>query len=191
MRRFSAELLAKMRRDDCPLNVRLFLARVVANRAAAFAPFAADWLEPLLYLSLRSDAFGSGLHVLLRELCITLLGWGVAPPPALGRTAGQFVAHLMERAAHERPSIVRQNLDVVKLFVERWRTVLVPQRGPACKFLREERSAARLIGVQLLGILVANGFAAFDPADATCAAEPAFFEALVRQYRALLCFAYV
>eukprot|EP00698_Gefionella_okellyi_P020660 TRINITY_DN6517_c0_g2_i1.p1 TRINITY_DN6517_c0_g2~~TRINITY_DN6517_c0_g2_i1.p1 ORF type:complete len:3836 (-),score=923.59 TRINITY_DN6517_c0_g2_i1:17-10561(-) len=165
MAKVSAELLAKFG-GDSTLNVKLFIGRILINRAADFEPFASQWWEHVVNLILQSDRYGDGWHLYLRELCVLLLEWKTALPPDTTngkRLAGAMIAHLMGRSMYNRPSIVRQNVEIVKLFVERWKGRIDVQRQPAVTLL--DGDITRVLGVQLLGILVANDFPAYDGTD--------------------------
>lgn len=85
----------------------------------------------------------------------------------------------MSQVSHPKPSVLRQNIEVVKLFVERWHAVMTAKRDVILALLSRERSAERLVGVQLLGVLVSNKIPAFEVTDSSVVInETAFFQKL-------------
>jgi hypothetical protein len=119
---------------------------------------------------------GGGMDQFTRELSLTVLHWGAdAEPPApapptseaerrqqeaqeLPRRAlrGSFIAHVMRLAYFPRPSVQRQNVRIVKMFVEQWSGRFEPRPDVAYSLLRSSGSDERVLGVQLIGVLAAN-----------------------------------
>ena len=97
----------------------------------------------------------------------------------------RFINHLVSNAVHTKKDVIRTNIEIVRLFVEHWHAVYTPDRATVFRFLTctdadaKAAHATRLTGVQLLGVLVANGFAAYDAAtDSAFASADRFCEVL-------------
>lgn len=56
-------------------NIRIFLARLIANRSKLFQPFAKYWITPLVQLIVGGDSGGYGLHYFAVDLMVTILSW--------------------------------------------------------------------------------------------------------------------
>ncbi|RHY31622.1 hypothetical protein DYB32_003321 [Aphanomyces invadans] len=97
--------------------VRLFLCKVVLNRPALFAPFAAKFVSPLIELTLvvpKLDEF----HYLLRDVCHLLLDtWSL---DSVADDLSRFVNHLICVAPSTSTVILRDNLYLIEAFVTRF-----------------------------------------------------------------------
>ncbi|XP_026518120.1 DNA-dependent protein kinase catalytic subunit-like, partial [Terrapene carolina triunguis] len=71
----------KLGNPSMPLNIRLFLAKLIVNTEEVFRPYARQWLGPLLQLVVSRDNGGEGIHYMVVEIVVTLLSWtSVAAP---------------------------------------------------------------------------------------------------------------
>ena len=56
-------------------NVRIFLARLIANRLKVFQPYARFWVTPLVQLIVSGETGGVGFHYFMVDLMVTILSW--------------------------------------------------------------------------------------------------------------------
>lgn len=61
---------------DTPLNVRVFLARLICNCKYAFAPYAAYWIRPIMKLVIKGNTFGAPINYLVQDLVVLVIVWG-------------------------------------------------------------------------------------------------------------------
>ncbi|KAJ4461737.1 putative DNA-dependent protein kinase catalytic subunit [Paratrimastix pyriformis] len=202
------------------LNAQLLVAKLIVNRPAAFEPYAAHWVEPLIALITSPTNGGKGLHYMARDLCLVLLRWEKAPLPT-GPAASRLVEHIMKNIPNEHkartPStwpprlpawplccltsawilagIVKSNLEILKLFVERWRAILAAKRRIVHRYLtfrpppggmdaHHDEAMTRTFkgaGLQIMGVLLANGLPPYDIREAAGDFnETRLYEGLVR-----------
>uniref|UniRef100_A0A7M4FFG4 DNA-dependent protein kinase catalytic subunit n=1 Tax=Crocodylus porosus TaxID=8502 RepID=A0A7M4FFG4_CROPO len=67
-------LHSKLGNPSVPLNIRLFLAKLIVNTEEVFQPYARHWLGPLLQLVVSRDNGGEGIHYMVVEIVVTLSG---------------------------------------------------------------------------------------------------------------------
>ena len=164
------------------INVRLFLAKVVTRARKVFAPYAIEWFRPYVQ-SILIDPMKSGgfaFHYMLRDICITLLEWNLLTAPD-ERLATKFVQHLIRVAPHGSNQVLRANVDIIRLFLERWKNDICLERKILLQYLiaggqRPEMNdrnikMQRSVGLQLLGAIVASGYPLYDPITDTLTSE--------------------
>ena len=162
------EVFSKLERPETPLNVKLFITKLVMNKPEAFERFASDWFAPLCRVLLQNvDTVGNpGFNYFVRDLCIVFLKWPSFIPQQAEQKAhaARFLEYLVRHSVHSTRSVVGSNLQIIRLLVERWRTCLIDKipRKLVFDFLALERKSARasrfyrLVGLQFLGIIVSN-----------------------------------
>ncbi|XP_032697087.1 DNA-dependent protein kinase catalytic subunit isoform X3 [Lontra canadensis] len=165
------------------LNIRLFLAKLVINTEEVFRPYAKYWLSPLLQLVVSENNGGRGIHYMVVEIVVTVLSWtGLATPVGVPKDevlANRLLHFLMEHVFHQKRAVFRHNLEIIKTLVECWKDCLsVPYRLIFEKFSNKDpNSKDNSVGIQLLGIVIANNLPPYDP---KCGIESIkYFQALV------------
>ncbi|XP_062935178.1 DNA-dependent protein kinase catalytic subunit [Cynocephalus volans] len=173
----------KLGNPSVPLNIRLFLAKLVINAEAVFRPYAKYWLSPLLQLAVSENNGGEGIHYMVVEIVATVLSWtGVATPTGVPKDevlANRLLHFLMKHVFHPKRAVFRHNLEIIKTLVECWKDCLsIPYRLIFEKFSSKDPSSKdNAVGIQLLGIVMANGLPPYDPA---CGIDSIrYFQALV------------
>ncbi|XP_066122188.1 DNA-dependent protein kinase catalytic subunit isoform X1 [Saccopteryx bilineata] len=166
-----------------PLNIRLFLAKLIINTEEVFRPYAKYWLSPLLQLVVSENNGGEGIHYMVVEIVVTVLSWaGLATPKGVPKDevlANRLLRFLMEHVFHQKRAVFSHNLEIIKTLVECWKDCLsIPYRLIFEKFSRKDpNSKDNSVGIQLLGIVMANNF---PPYDLECGIEGVkYFQALV------------
>nr|XP_055174250.1 DNA-dependent protein kinase catalytic subunit isoform X3 [Nyctereutes procyonoides] len=173
----------KLGNPSVSLNIRLFLAKLVINTEEVFRPYAKYWLSPLLQLVVSENNGGEGIHYMVVEIVVTVLSWtGLATPVGVPKDevlANRLLHFLMEHVFHQKRAVFRHNLEIIKTLVECWKDCLsVPYRLIFEKFSNKDpNSKDNSVGIQLLGIVMANNLPPYDP---KCGIESIkYFEALV------------
>nr|XP_025866827.1 DNA-dependent protein kinase catalytic subunit isoform X2 [Vulpes vulpes] len=173
----------KLGNPSVSLNIRLFLAKLVINTEEVFRPYAKYWLSPLLQLVVSENNGGEGIHYMVVEIVVTVLSWtGLATPVGVPKDevlANRLLHFLMEHVFHQKRAVFRHNLEIIKTLVECWKDCLsVPYRLIFEKFSsKDPNSKDNSVGIQLLGIVMANNLPPYDP---KCGIESIkYFEALV------------
>ncbi|MEJ1281700.1 protein kinase DNA activated catalytic polypeptide [Cricetulus griseus] len=172
----------KLGNPSVSLNIRLFLAKLVINTEEVFRPYAKHWLSPLLQLAVSQNN-GEGIHYMVVEIVATVLSWtGLATPKGVPKDevlANRLLHFLMEHVFHPKKAVFRHNLEIIKTLVECWKECLsIPYRLIFEKFSHKDpNSKDNSVGIQLLGIVIANDLPPYDP---KCdVASTRYFEALV------------
>uniref|UniRef100_A0A8D1F779 DNA-dependent protein kinase catalytic subunit n=1 Tax=Sus scrofa TaxID=9823 RepID=A0A8D1F779_PIG len=172
----------KLGNPSVSLNIRLFLAKLVINAEEVFRPHAKHWLGPLLQLVVSENNGGDGIHYMVVEIVATVLSWtGIATPAGVPKDevlANRLLHFLMKHVFHPKRAVFRHNLEIIKTLVECWKDCLsVPYRLIFEKFSSEDsNSKDNSIGIQLLGIVMANNL---PPYDSKCGIESMkYFKAL-------------
>lgn len=70
----------KLHCSTSPMNIRLFLAKLILNAEAVFRPYAKFWLQPLVALA---TSIG-GCNYLTMDIVVTLLLWHEVATPEVG-----------------------------------------------------------------------------------------------------------
>uniref|UniRef100_A0A2K5DLH3 DNA-dependent protein kinase catalytic subunit n=1 Tax=Aotus nancymaae TaxID=37293 RepID=A0A2K5DLH3_AOTNA len=176
-------LHGKLGNPIVPLNIRLFLAKLIVNTEEVFRPYAKHWLSPLLQLAVSENNGGEGIHYMVVEIVATVLSWtGLATPTGVPKDevlANRLLNFLMKNVFHPKRAVYRHNLEIIKTLVECWKDCLsIPYRLIFEKFSgKDPNSKDNSVGIQLLGIVMANDLPPYDPQCGIQSSE--YFQALV------------
>ncbi|XP_070603834.1 DNA-dependent protein kinase catalytic subunit [Erythrolamprus reginae] len=162
-------LLSKLGNSAIPLNIRLFIAKLIVNTEEVFQPYAKGWLGPLLQLVVSGDNGGEGIHYMVVEIVVTLLSWtNVATPKGNIKDevlANRLLEFLMKNVFHQKRAVFRHNLEIIKTVIECWKDCLnIPYRIIFQQFSAgDPNTKDNSVGIQLLGIVLANNLPPYDP----------------------------
>ncbi|CAN9506484.1 unnamed protein product [Ophioblennius macclurei] len=167
-------LHGKLANPATPLNIRLFISKLVINTEEVFRPYAKHWLGPLLQLIVSGNNGGEGIHYMVVEVVVTMLSWTSQASPK-GNTRDEILANrllefLMRHCFHSKRPVFRHNLEIIRTLVECWKDSLhVPYSLIYDRFCgTDPNSKDNSVGLQLLGIILANNLPAHD---ASCAID--------------------
>uniref|UniRef100_A0A8C5FRE6 DNA-dependent protein kinase catalytic subunit n=1 Tax=Gadus morhua TaxID=8049 RepID=A0A8C5FRE6_GADMO len=167
-------LLGKLGNPSTPLNIRLFVAKLLINTEEVFRPYAAHWLGPLLQLVVSGNNGGEGIHFMVVDIVVTALSWiSLASPKGNPRDevlANRLLEFLMKHSFHSKRAVFRHNLEIIRTLVECWKDCLcVPYRVIYERFSGSDpNSKDNSVGLQLLAIVLANSLPAYE---ATCGVD--------------------
>ncbi|XP_027494416.1 DNA-dependent protein kinase catalytic subunit isoform X2 [Corapipo altera] len=162
-------LHGKLGNPSVPLNIRLFIAKLIVNTEDVFRPYAKQWLGPLLQLVVSGNNGGEGIHYMVVEIVVTILSWtSVATPKGNIKDeilANRLLEFLMKNAFHQKRAVFRHNLEIIKTVIECWKNCLsIPYSLLFEKFSSGDPDTKdNSVGIQLLGIVLANNLPPFDP----------------------------
>ena len=183
------------------INVRWSIVKLVLVKWQVFAPWASSWWRPLAQLALADNNGGVGFHYQLRDVCVTLLRWNAVPADTAEdrRLGSNFLGLLMANSAdHGRASAgkrakLRSNVQIVRLFVERWKARVTVDKQVILSHLTAELESGRTggagaerrqIGMQLLSILASQSLLPYDPVnDGSRLREEQLVDALIDNVR--------
>ncbi|CAI9557295.1 unnamed protein product, partial [Staurois parvus] len=161
-------LHTKLGNPSTQLNIRLFISKLIVNSEEVFRPYAKFWIGPMLQLVVSGNNGGTGIHYMVVETVVTLLSWSsIATPTELAKDkilANRLLEFLMTHAFHEKKAVFRHNLEIIKTSLECWKDCLsVPYKVIYEGFSGTDPDKKdNSVGIQLLGLAVANNFPPFD-----------------------------
>ncbi|KAM9839260.1 DNA-dependent protein kinase catalytic subunit [Aulostomus maculatus] len=161
-------LHGKLANPSTPLNIRLFISKLIINTEEVFRPYAKQWLGPLLQLVVCGHNGGEGIHFMVVDVVVTVLSWtSLASPKGNPRDevlANRLLEFLMKHSFHTKRAVFRHNLEIIRTLVECWKDcLLVPYRLIYEHFSgTDPTSKDNSVGLQLLGIILANQLPAYD-----------------------------
>uniref|UniRef100_A0A8C7SL94 DNA-dependent protein kinase catalytic subunit n=1 Tax=Oncorhynchus mykiss TaxID=8022 RepID=A0A8C7SL94_ONCMY len=161
-------LQGKLANPATPLNIRLFIAKLIINTEEVFRPYARLWLGPLIQLVVSGNNGGEGIHFMVVDIVVTVLSWiGLATPKGNTRDevlANRLLEFLMRNSFHPKRPVFRHNLEIIRTVVECWKDCLdVPYNLIYERFCgTDPNSKDNSVGLQLLGIILANSLPAYD-----------------------------
>lgn len=179
---FMAFLRSKLSDPGTHINVKMFITKIIINRWVLFERYASYWFQPLAMFMLQTDNGGIGFHYMLRDVCYLFLQWTSFVPAdtsadrLLTSRFLQLVFKVSSDFGSEDAEIwlkIRSNLRLVKLLVEKWKDrvdiskIIIIDKLKAQVDYQQSRTGGkgkydRHVGLQLMGICLANGFAAFN-----------------------------
>lgn len=167
-------LHAKLANPATPLNIRLFISKLIINTEEVFRPYAKYLLGPLLQVVVSGNNGGEGIHFMVVDIVVTVLSWtSQATPKGNPRDevlANRLLEFLMKHSFHSKRAVYRHNLEIIRTLVECWKDCLhVPYSLIYERFCgTDPNSKDNSVGLQLLGIILANNLPAYD---ASCGIE--------------------
>uniref|UniRef100_A0AAV2L5B1 DNA-dependent protein kinase catalytic subunit n=1 Tax=Knipowitschia caucasica TaxID=637954 RepID=A0AAV2L5B1_KNICA len=163
-------LHGKLSNPSTPLNIRLFIAKLIINAEEVFRPYAKLWLGPLLQLVVSEKNGGDGIHFMVVDVVVIVLSWTTIASPK-GNTRDEVLANrllefLMKNCFNSKRAVFRHNLEIIRTLVECWKDVLhVPYSLIYDRFCgTDPNNKDNSLGLQLLGIILANNIPAYDAA---------------------------
>ncbi|XP_037613149.1 DNA-dependent protein kinase catalytic subunit isoform X1 [Sebastes umbrosus] len=167
-------LHTKLANPATPLNIRLFISKLIINTEEVFRPYAKHWLGPLLQVVVSGNNGGEGIHFMVVDIIVIVLSWtSLASPKGNPRDevlANRLLEFLMKHSFHSKRAVFRHNLEIIRTLVECWKDCLnVPYSLIYDRFRGiDPNSKDNSVGLQLLGIILANNLPAYD---ASCGIE--------------------
>jgi len=79
MPQFMQALRYELTRDNTHVNIKIFILKIIVNRASLFQKYAKDWYEPIVTYVIGGKQQGKGFHYFSRDLCTTILEWNYVP----------------------------------------------------------------------------------------------------------------
>ncbi|XP_037550083.1 DNA-dependent protein kinase catalytic subunit [Nematolebias whitei] len=161
-------LHGKLVNPTTPLNIRLFISKLIINTEEVFRPFAKHWLGPLLQLVVSGNNGGEGIHFMVVDVVVTVLSWtSLVTPKGNPRDevlANRLLEFLMKHSFHSKRAVFRHNLEIIRTLVECWKDCLhVPYSLIYERFCgTDPNSKDNSVGLQLLGIILANNLPAYE-----------------------------
>mgnify|MGYP001104611591 CR=1 FL=1 len=202
------EFHSKMNNRETPINIRMFIGKVVINRAHVFEPYSAHWWRPLAMMTIDAARFGPGIHYVIQDFCAVLIAWSTpaaAPseggaaeagaqaertyPPIVPKSqyedqilASDLIRFLMSNCHHPKKAILRNNLEIIKCLVENWREALVISTRVLYEQLgiaTTRESSDNLGGIQLVAVVLQNRLVPYQRQTAGDISEAAFVSRLL------------
>ncbi|XP_034718647.1 DNA-dependent protein kinase catalytic subunit [Etheostoma cragini] len=161
-------LHAKLANPATPLNIRLFISKLIINTEEVFRPYAKHWLGPLMQVIVSGNNGGEGIHFMVVDIVVIVLSWtSLASPKDNPRDevlANRLLEFLMKHCFHSKKAVFRHNLEIIRTLVECWKDCLhVPYSLIYERFRGiDPNSKDNSVGLQLLGIILANNLPAYD-----------------------------
>ncbi|XP_068160133.1 DNA-dependent protein kinase catalytic subunit [Antennarius striatus] len=161
-------LHTKLSNPATPLNIRLFISKLIINTEEVFRPYAKHLLGPLLQVVVSGNNGGEGIHFMVVDIVVTVLSWtSLANPKGNPRDevlANRLLEFLMRNSFHSKRAVFRHNLEIIRTLVECWKDCLhVPYSLIYERFCgTDPNSKDNSVGLQLLGIILANQLPAYD-----------------------------
>uniref|UniRef100_A0A3B4TQG3 DNA-dependent protein kinase catalytic subunit n=1 Tax=Seriola dumerili TaxID=41447 RepID=A0A3B4TQG3_SERDU len=173
-------LHGKLSNPATPLNIRLFISKLIINTEEVFRPYAKHWLGPLLQLVVCGKNGGEGIHFMVVDVVVTVLSWtSLANPKGNPRDevlANRLLEFLMKHSFHSKRAVFRHNLEIIRTLVECWKDCLhVPYLIYERFCGTDPNSKDNSVGLQLLGIILANNLPAYN---ASCEIEYDYIQSL-------------
>ncbi|XP_030839871.1 DNA-dependent protein kinase catalytic subunit [Strongylocentrotus purpuratus] len=165
MPQWMSGLQKKLSSQSTEHNIKLFIVRLVINAQDVFQPYARFWLSPLMQFLAGGQQ--GGINYMVLDIMLVMLDWSTLAVPEDNRLASGVLRFLMENSFHERKSVMKNNLEVIKTLVECWKAVIdVPTR--VIYESLQDRSPDKkdsAVGIHLLGVVLANNL---HPLSRTC-----------------------
>uniref|UniRef100_A0A3P8W2M6 DNA-dependent protein kinase catalytic subunit n=1 Tax=Cynoglossus semilaevis TaxID=244447 RepID=A0A3P8W2M6_CYNSE len=160
-------LHVKLSNPATPLNIRLFVAKLVINTEEVFRQYSKHWLGPLLQLVVSEKNGGVGIHFMVVDIVVTVLSWtSLASPKGNPRDevlANRLFEFLIKNSFHSKKAVFRHNLEIIRTMVECWKDCLHVPYVIFDRFCGSDPNGKdNSVGLQLLGIILANKLPAYD-----------------------------
>lgn len=204
------EIIMTLSNPLTAVNVKWFLIKIIIQRSSLFESQASIVFVPIVDVFLSDKDVGFGFHYFLRDICIVFLSWkSFVHDDNTARYASLFIEYLIGRSSDygqagkddseekSRTSTssssqfpgkgrkLRHNIQIVQDLIQLWRERLKISKAPIIRLLlsHQDSSDGRvsiIVGLQLLGSILANGFPEIDlNIDGNVNPEN-YFEALFR-----------
>ncbi|EGC36942.1 DNA-dependent protein kinase subunit [Dictyostelium purpureum] len=194
MPKWMYEIYQKLQQGVHP-NIVIFMIKIIINRPSYFERFHELWIPILMDYIVSENNGGQGLHYFVRDVCFILLKWPniykldegeIRPPTSLENHLSKFMNFLMKNTYCPDRRILKSNLNIVKSFTERWRSLFHINKNIIIELLLQKgdfKSKSRQMkttGLVLLSILLSNGFPAYDKDyDSDLISEFKFYQILL------------
>lgn len=168
------------------INIKYFLTKIILNRPTIFQNFCHEFFENIVYVAIYPMSKTRGINYFLRDICLLFLKWNDLNPGNTlnGRaSASNFVEHLMKNAPHSQKIILKNNLELIKIIIEKWKPFIKINRKIVLGWIRyqssESEQIARTTGLQLVGILLANDIPLYEK-DIDFISESKLYECVIK-----------
>jgi DNA-dependent protein kinase catalytic subunit len=134
------ELAQEIDREDCHLNIRIFILKLLVNNSTLFKPYAAMWFEPICKFITYKQTGGKGFHYFLRDLTTLLIQWSDIATPhvaskAMKELCSKVINTLIKMSADKSKLIFNINIEIVATLLHNWRHLVTIDKVMIVKML--------------------------------------------------------
>ncbi|KAF9155537.1 hypothetical protein BG015_009513 [Linnemannia schmuckeri] len=181
------DMYKKMVDQKTPLNIRLFLAKIVINMPEAFEMYAHSWLRPFMRLAMEGKTFGEAMNYFVQDLCVLIVVWGASVKLENSYDDRvlllSFLSYLMKNCYHEQRRYLLNNIELIKGVFENWSNIAIVPTNVIYNNFSNRDEKKNITGIQLLGIVLTHDNPPFykgPEIDLGTLREETYYEALVR-----------
>ncbi|EFA79656.1 DNA-dependent protein kinase subunit [Heterostelium album PN500] len=195
MPKWMNELYLKVKNDtNLHPNILIFILKVIINRQQYFYRYHKQWTPILIEYVISNQTGGQGIHYFIRDIAMLLLSWpNIYQDQKLDQldtlsksNISKFINFLIQNSYCADRQILRNNLNILKLFVERWKGLFSVEKKsivealatPVTNFKSKARQVRSTALIQL-SILLSNGYAAYDKENDSEISEFKFYQILI------------
>ncbi|XP_045466048.1 DNA-dependent protein kinase catalytic subunit-like isoform X2 [Harmonia axyridis] len=112
--------------DTTPLNVRIFLIKVIENTSHAFFRYSKWFLAPVMKF-IADKCAGDEMNFFISDLVVMLANWSEKSLPQDGfeeDLATKVIQFLFEKLPSERRDIFKYNLELIRILMGAWKNII-------------------------------------------------------------------
>ena len=134
------ELLNEIEKQNCHLNIKIFILKLLVNNNLLFKPYAQMWFEPICKFIIDKNTGGKGFHYFLRDLTTLLIQWSDIATPKLSTKAmkelcSKVINTLAKMSADKSKLIFNINIEIVATLLHNWRHLVTIDKTMVVKML--------------------------------------------------------
>ncbi|EGG13650.1 DNA-dependent protein kinase subunit [Cavenderia fasciculata] len=169
---------------------------LLINRPQYFEKYHRQWIPLLIDYVISPATGGKGFHYFIRDVCLIILKWPniyslenqKSYNSIIQSNISRFINYLFKNAYAANRQIHRNNLNIIKLFVERWKGIFtVDKKNSIVEYLSHQTSGNfkgkgrqyKTTGLVLLSILLSNDIPAYDKQNDSDINEFKFYQTLL------------
>ncbi|XP_025836118.1 DNA-dependent protein kinase catalytic subunit-like [Agrilus planipennis] len=148
--------------EKVPDNLKLFLLKIIENVEDIFRPLAKWFLEPIMQIIVDGRA-GEEINYFVADLVMVLLSWSPIAIPVDNELTKKLLILLIQNVNTSRKALMKEDINLIKLFVEKWRNIIEVPHKELLKILESARERINVvIGIHLTAIFLVNGLEPWD-----------------------------
>ncbi|XP_044756993.1 DNA-dependent protein kinase catalytic subunit-like isoform X2 [Coccinella septempunctata] len=150
--------------ETTPVNVRIFLVKIIENTSHIFSNYSKWFLTPIMKFIVDKCA-GDEMNFFITDLVVMLANWSEKSQPQDDLEqdlAMKVIEFLFDKLSTDRRDIFKYNLELIGILLEAWKTTMSISRSFLMSVLTSSKSEETDKEIQFLSLLLHNNLFIFE-----------------------------